>query len=274
MVPPDRWGGGSGAAAFPQVWPRPLRRSTLLANRSVLGAHLGARPRRQYDVGVITFEQALGIVLASIVIIIVPGPSVMFIVGRALSNGLRNALASIAGNSLGCYLVGVAVAFGLGPLFERYELLLVIVKWAGIAFLLWLGIQAFRHAGPIEGVDDTADDDKTAGTPSKRKRESTWGAIRTGIVVGVTNPKSLVVFTAIVPQFIIPGAVSTTVQILLLGLAPILVGLVSDTVWALAAGQARGWLAKSPRRMTMLGRIGGVSIIGVGVAMAVSGDGH
>lgn len=259
----------------------------------------------------ITFDQAVGIVLASIVIIIVPGPSVMFIIGRALSGGLKSALGSIAGNSLGCYLVGVAVAFGLGPLFERYELLLVIVKWAGIVFLLWLGVQAFRHAGPVEGVDepagatdaraaqvdaaaaassadsmDSADSTTSRAAPSdlspaasprkplKRTRETTWGAIRTGLIVGVTNPKSLLVFTAIVPQFIVPGAASTTVQILLLGLAPIAVGLVTDTVWAVAAGRARGWLAKSPKRMTALGRAGGLSIIGVGVAMAVSGEGH
>ncbi len=86
--------------------------------------------------------------------------------------------------------------------------------------------------------------------------------MRTGVVVGVTNPKTFVLFTAVVPQFVDPAAGGTTVQMLVLGVVPMLIGLVTDTTWAIAAGRARTWLASSPRRMTTVGRAGGACIIG------------
>lgn len=209
----------------------------------------------------VTFTQFSALALACVVLIAVPGPSVMFVVGRALSYGRANALASVIGNAIGCYLVGIAVAFGLGPLLERSDLLFQTIKWAGIIYLFWLGIQAIRHAGPVSGAQQTG-----------ARVESPWAAIRTGTIVGLTNPKSLVLFTAVVPQFINPAAGSASMQILLLGFAPMLIGLITDTVWALTAGRARTWLAQSPRRMTAIERVGGLSIIGVGVSVAVSGN--
>jgi threonine/homoserine/homoserine lactone efflux protein len=214
---------------------------------------------------VLSPEQAIGITLASVVLIAVPGPSVMFVVGRALSYGRSNALASVVGNAIGCYSVGVAIALGLGPLLQRSEGLFQAIKWAGILYLLWLGIQAFRSAGPAEERTKDAPDES-------RGSQRPWADIRTGTIVGLTNPKSFVMFTAIVPQFIDRSAGSTATQMLLLGLVPMLIGLVTDTTWALVAGRARTWLVSSPRRMTTIGRIGGLSIIGVGVSIATSGD--
>ncbi len=201
--------------------------------------------------------------LACVVLIAVPGPSVMFVVGRAMSYGRANALASVIGNAVGCYLVGVTVALGLGPLLERSESLFQAIKWAGIAYLVWLGIQAIRHARPAQA---------TVGTGPLV--ESPWAAIRTGTIVGLTNPKSFVLFTAVVPQFIDPAAGNAPAQILLLGIVPLVIGLLTDTTWALAAGRARTWLAKSPERMTAVGRMGGLSIVGVGVSVAVSDNRH
>ena len=216
----------------------------------------------------IPLEQAIGITLASVVLIAVPGPSVMFVVGRALSYGRASAMGSVVGNAIGCYSVGVVIALGLGPLLERSELLFQTIKWAGILYLVYLGIQAIRHAGPVAaGEDDVAEakSDKNSKTP--------WSAIRTGIIVGLTNPKSFVLFTAIVPQFIDPAAGGTVLQMLALGLVPMLIGLITDGTWALVAGRARAWLAKSPKRMTAIGRVGGASIIGVAASVAASG-GH
>lgn len=209
----------------------------------------------------ITTKQAIGLALASIVLITVPGPSVMFVVGRAFSHGRGNALTSVLGNAIGCFAVGVAIAFGLGPLMERSELLLQIIKWAGILYLLYLGIQAIRHAAPAQET-----------TSKEFKNTSLWSAIRTGTIVGLTNPKSFILFTAVVPQFLNTSQGNTALQIVVLGLIPLLIGLITDSVWALSAGQARTWLAKSPQRMTTIGRIGGVSIIGVGASVALSGD--
>ena len=210
----------------------------------------------------LALTQVGALALASVLLIAVPGPSVMFVVGRALSYGRGNALASVAGNALGCYLVGLVIALGLGPLLERSELLFQSIKWAGILYLLYLGLQAIRHAAPVQ-----------RDTPAGPRAGSPWAAVRTGIVVGLTNPKSLVLFTAVVPQFIVPAAGSIALQIAALGLIPLLIGLVTDTAWALSAGRARTWLANSPRRMTAMGRLGGISIVGVGLSVAVS-HGH
>ncbi|VXB45477.1 Threonine/homoserine/homoserine lactone efflux protein [Arthrobacter sp. 9V] len=207
----------------------------------------------------ISLTQIGATALACVVLIAIPGPSVMFVVGRALTYGRRNAVLSVLGNAIGCYLAGVAVACGLGPLLERSDLLFQIIKWAGIAYLLWLGVQAFRKAGSASEA-----------SPAITGSRSGWEAVRTGIIVGVTNPKSFVLFTAVVPQFINPAAGDTTLQILLLGLIPLFIGLVTDTTWALLASRARIWLARSPRRMTTVARGGGVSILGVGVSLALS----
>lgn len=209
----------------------------------------------------ITATQSIGLALASIVLIAVPGPSVMFVVGRAFSHGRTNALASVLGNAIGCFSVGVAIAFGLGPLLERSEIFFQAIKWAGILYLIYLGIQAIRHAAPSRET-----------SPKELNNTSVWAAIRTGTVVGLTNPKSFILFTAVVPQFIDTTRGNTPSQIVVLGLIPLLIGLITDSTWALSAGQARTWLAKSPRRMITIGRIGGASIIGVGVSVALSGD--
>lgn len=216
-----------------------------------------------YAFGMVTLSQATVVALACVVLIAVPGPSVLFVVGRALSHGRANALASVVGNAIGCYLVGVAIAFGLGPLLERSELLFQSITWAGIFYLFWLGFQALRHAGRVSDAPQAT-----------TRVETPLAAVRAGTIVGLTNPKSFVLFTAVVPQFIAPSAGNATAQILILGIVPLLIGLITDTAWALAAGRARSWLAKSPRRMTTFGRIGGLSIIGVGVSAAVTGNRH
>ena len=225
----------------------------------------------------LTIEQIVGITLASVVLIVVPGPSVMFVVGRALSYGRAIAIASIIGNTIGCYSVGVVIALGLGPLLERSEALFQVIKWAGVLYLLYLGVQAIRHAAPAE-EGEGEDRGAGAGAASKGGAKRTRGgatpptAVRDGFIIGLTNPKVFVIFTAIVPQFINPAAGGATVQMLLLGLVPMLIGLVTDACWALVASRARTWLASSPKRMTAIGRIGGISIIGVGVSVALSGD--
>ncbi len=229
----------------------------------------------------LTIEQIVGITLASVVLIVVPGPSVMFVVGRALSYGRAVAIASIIGNTIGCYSVGVVIALGLGPLLERSEALFQVIKWAGVLYLIYLGVQAIRHAAPAEAEkSEGEDEDRGAGdgAAAKARAKRTRGgatpptAVRDGFIIGLTNPKVFVIFTAIVPQFINPAAGGATVQMLLLGLVPMLIGLVTDACWALVASRARTWLAGSPKRMTAIGRIGGISIIGVGVSVALFGD--
>ncbi|HVV21658.1 MAG TPA: LysE family translocator [Pseudonocardiaceae bacterium] len=208
----------------------------------------------------ISSGQLVGLVLACTLIIVVPGPSVLFIIGRALSYGRRTALFSILGNSIGSYLAAVCVSVGLGPLLQRSDVLFQTIKLLGAAYLVWLGVQAWRHSG-----DDMVT--TSAGSPV----QPPWRSLRTGVVVGVTNPKAFILFGAVLPQFVNRPAGSVPLQMLVLAVFPIAIGLVTDTGWGLLAGQAREWLSRTPRRMTVLGRVGGVSMIGLGLSVAVTG---
>lgn len=199
--------------------------------------------------------------LACVILIAIPGPSVLFVVGRALSHGRSVALLTAVGNAVGCYTAGVLVAAGLGPLLERWDLLFQAVKWAGVLFLIWIGIQAIRHAGPV-GKGQAV---RVTGPGSR------WAAVRAGAVVGFTNPKNLIMFTAVVPQFMDRDAGHLPLQMVVLGLIPLVVGLISDSLWAVTAAQARGWFTRSASRMAAVQRAGGASVIAVGASVAVTG---
>lgn len=209
---------------------------------------------------VVSLGQIVGVGLACLVIIVVPGPSVLFVIGRALSYGRRTALFSIGGNAIGCYLAAICVALGLGPLLQRSDVLFQVIKLAGAAYLVWLGLRALWQHGALPGPD-----------PTQPAPQSALRAMRTGVFVGGTNPKSFIIFGAILPQFVDRAAGAVPVQMLLLAVPPVAVGLVTDTCWGLVAGQAREWLAGTPRRLAVLGRVGGLSMIGLGVSVALTG---
>jgi threonine/homoserine/homoserine lactone efflux protein len=95
--------------------------------------------------------------------------------------------------------------------------------------------------------------------------------VREGMMVGFTNPKGLIIFTAVVPEFIDRAQGHASLQLLSLGLIVVLVALVSDSSWAIASGSARQWLGRSPRRLSRMSVAGGVSMVGLGVALAVTG---
>ncbi|OWT65457.1 LysE family translocator [Candidimonas nitroreducens] len=207
----------------------------------------------------VSVDQILSITLACIVLIVVPGPSVMFIVGRALSYGRASALSTVAGNSLGVYTVAVLVACGVGLVLRESEAFLSALRIAGALVLIWLGYKAIRERkaiGPgLAGAGGTRD---------------LALAARQGYWVGLTNPKALIVFAVILPQFVHPEAGHLTAQMLLLAIVPVAVGLCTDIVWALAATRARNWLSGSRRRNEAVGAVGGTLVMGLGVAMLVS----
>ncbi|MFT4299257.1 MAG: LysE family translocator [Aeromicrobium sp.] len=204
-------------------------------------------------------EQALSFGLAAFVLIAIPGPSVVFVVGRALAHGRTVALASVAGNSLGLSMLVVLVAFGLGAVAAESWAVFTTIKLAGAAYLVWLGIQALRHR------DRFGEDGRPVrGVPAVP------AAIRQGFLVGIGNPKGLTIFAALLPQFVDIEAGHLAGQMLLLGLVAVLIGLVSDAVWALLASRLRDWFARSPRRGEALGAVGSISMIGLGIALAVT----
>lgn len=199
-------------------------------------------------------------VLASVVLVLIPGPSVLFVVGRALAHGRRVALRSVAGNATGAALLVGLVSVGLGSVVSRSLLVFTSVKLLGAAYLVYLGVRTWRERGELS---EALRRDRPAGT-SRR-------AYRQGVLVGATNPKTMVFFAAVLPQFADPAAGHLTGQLCLLGLVFVLVALVLDSVWGLIAGTARDWFARSPGRVSALGGAGGMTMIGLGVGLAVSG---
>jgi threonine/homoserine/homoserine lactone efflux protein len=184
---------------------------------------------------------------------------VVFTVGRALAYGRGVALSTVVGNSLGLLVVLVLVAFGLGVVVRDSDVVFTVLKLAGAAYLVYLGISAIRNR---HGMDVTVE--RAGSVPLGR-------AVQQGFVVGVSNPKAYVIFAAVLPQFLDRSAGHVQAQMLLLGLLAFVIGLCSDSVWAMLASQLRSWFNASPRRGKAMGVAGGVSMIGLGVAVAVSG---
>ncbi len=208
-------------------------------------------------------DRLLGYALASFIIIVIPGPGVLFVVGRALAHGRRTALATVCGNAAGNYLVAACVALGIGAVIARSAPVFTAVKLAGAAYLIWLGVQALRRRDPAFAADGPAEGALATGGDRT--------ALRQGFVVGVSNPKSYILFGAVLPQFVDPATGPVPVQMLLLGLLSVLIGLVSDSAWGMAAAAVRAWFARSPRRYRLVGGAGGLAMIGVGVTVAVTG---
>ncbi|MBC9727627.1 LysE family translocator [Streptomyces sp. TRM68367] len=208
----------------------------------------------------VSADRLLAFAAMSFLLIVVPGPSVLFVIGRALAQGRRAALTSVVGNTLGAYVLVLAVALGVGSVVERSVLVFTVLKLAGAAYLVYLGVRAWRTRGVL--ADAFAAD--AAG----------HGGLRTfweGFAVGVTNPKTIVFFAAVLPQFVDRGQGHVAAQMLLLGLVFNVIAVTCDSVWGLAASTARSWFARSPRRLSLVGGAGGLTMIGLGVTVAVTG---
>lgn len=207
----------------------------------------------------IELSTLIAFAIASLVLIVVPGPSVLFVVGRSLAYGWRGGLLSVLGNGLGGVPLVILVAFGVGAIVAHSELLFTIVKLIGAAYLVYLGVQAIRHRN-----DEVAD-------ASLGALQSPWRMVLQGFIVGVTNPKTIVFFVAVLPQFVNYQAGAIELQMLVLGIVFLVLGELSDSVWALAAGGAQAWFARSPGRKVRMQMIGGMLMVGLGVVLALSG---
>ena len=204
-------------------------------------------------------ENLFAFAVTAAVIIVIPGPSVLFTIGRSIAFGRRAGVLSGAGNALGIIPAILAVAFGVGAIVAASVVAFTVLKIAGGLYLVWLGIQAIRHRrAHVSG---------TSCVPS-----SPWKLLRQGFIVGFTNPKTLAFFLAVLPQFVDPAEGAVWAQLLLLGLTFQAIALVCDSVWALAAGTARAWFAKSPRRLSTFSGAGGVMMIGLGGTLALTGS--
>ena len=192
--------------------------------------------------------------------IVIPGPSVLFVIGRALAHGRRAALTTVVGNTLGAYVLVAAVAFGIGPIVERSVIVFTALKLAGAVYLIYLGVKAFRERDSLSTAF-------TADSPARNPLRTLWD----GFAVGVSNPKTIVFFAAVLPQFVDPIRGHIVVQMLMLGMIFNVIALVSDSLWGIVASQARDWFGRSPRRLSLVGGVGGLTMIGLGVTVAVTG---
>jgi threonine/homoserine/homoserine lactone efflux protein len=204
--------------------------------------------------------QLLAFALASLILIVIPGPSVLFVVGRALAHGRRTALASVLGNAVGVEVVAVCVALGVGTLVQRSALVFTAVKLAGGLYLVWLGVRAVRQRRGLVSAFAQAQ------APRGGRR-----AALEGFVVGVANPKAVILFAAVLPGFVNRQAGDVPVQMILLSLVSFAIALASDSAWSLVASTARSWFGRSPRRLELVGGAGGLAMIGLGISVAATG---
>ncbi|KQY62646.1 MULTISPECIES: LysE family translocator [unclassified Nocardioides] len=205
----------------------------------------------------------IAFVIASILFIQVPGPSLLFTIGRALTVGRREALLSVLGNALGLIAQVLGVALGLGALVAASAAAYTLLKLVGAAYVVYLGVQAIRHRADARRAMESSEEVRASG--------STLGSVWTGFLVGATNPKSIVFFAAFLPQFVDPTAPAAP-QLLLLGAVFGVLAVCSDSCWALAASRARDWFARKPQRLDRLGVTGGVMMVGLGAGLAATGN--
>lgn len=202
-------------------------------------------------------ENLLPFIAFSLVIIAIPGPSVMFAISRALVLGRRGAILTVVGNGIGVLVQALAVAIGLGVLIQENEVLMHAIRLGGAAFLIYLGINSIRHRRVGLDISTPAD------PPTSRH------LLRESIIVGLSNPKTIVFFTAIFPQFVSPENGPIVWQMVVLGCVFVFFGISGDAIYALAAGAARDWFARSPDRLVAIRTVGGSLILGLGVFTAL-----
>ena len=198
--------------------------------------------------------------IAAMIIILAPGPSVLFVIARAIAWGRKTSLLTVLGNVSGSLVLSTSVALGIGPVLQRFDLAYVAVQWGGGLYLIYLGIDAIRKRA-VHASDMTSQG-PIGPTPLQSIRDGFW--------VGVLNPKAIVFFAAVLPQFVDIDSSQVTTQLLFLGLTFCVLAFISDGTWGLLAGTARNWLAKSNSRLERLRSFGGLVMITLGGAILYS----
>ena len=196
-------------------------------------------------------------IVAAVIIILAPGPSVLFVIARAIAWGRKVAVFTVAGNVTGAFFLSTFVAFGLGPILQNSDIAYIAVQWGGGLYLIYLGIDAIKHR-KIHAADMTNQGDR---------EPSALRSMRDGFWVGALNPKGLVFYAAVLPQFIDRDKGHVTSQLILLGAIFSALAFISDGSWGLLAGTARAWLANDSTRLEKLRAAGGSIMIVLGLSV-------
>ena len=192
-----------------------------------------------------------GFLAITLVLLLTPGPIVTLVISTAATRGVRAGLITVAGTSTGNAVLIAAIAFGLGWVLAHAVFLFEILRWLGAAYLVWLGVQAWRNAGA-----------PAPPTPGNRVH------FRRGVLVALSNPKTIAFFTAFLPQFVDP-ALPAAPQLAVMCGVTVLLAAVSDSCWAIASGLGRAWFL-APARARLLGRTSGLVLIGGGVWLSLA----
>ncbi len=196
-------------------------------------------------------------IVAAMIIILAPGPSVLFVIARAIAWGRKVAVFTVAGNVTGSFVLSVFVALGLGPILQRSDLAYTAVQWGGGLYLMYLGFDAIKHR-KIHAADMTN---------QGNIQPSALRSMRDGFWVGALNPKAIVFYAAVLPQFIDRDKGHITAQLILLGAIFSTLAFISDGSWGLLAGTARAWLAGDENRLVKLRASGGAIMIFLGLSV-------
>jgi threonine/homoserine/homoserine lactone efflux protein len=199
-------------------------------------------------------ELFLAFLLITLLLMLTPGPIVTLVVSTGARQGTRAALVTVAGTTLGNAVLIGAIATGLSIVVRHAAVLFEVLRWVGAAYLIWLGIQAWRHAGKMG--------DAAAVPPRGRVH-----FVR-GVLVALSNPKTIAFFTAFLPQFVDPS-LPVERQLLVMCVVSVLLAGLTDCLWAIAAGVGRAFFL-APGRARLLDRLSSLALIGGGIWLSLA----
>jgi threonine/homoserine/homoserine lactone efflux protein len=197
--------------------------------------------------------------VAALALLVVPGPSVLYIVTRSVEQGRRAGFVSVLGVHAGSLVHIAAAAVGLSALLVSSALAFTTVKYAGAVYLIWLGVRRWRAGGSLFAGDD------------RGPTAAAGKLFRQGFVVNLLNPKTALFFLALLPQFVDVGRGPVPAQILVLGVVFVVLGVTSDGMYAVLASTLGGWLRRSRRVARAEPLVTGSVYVGLGVAAAMGG---
>jgi threonine/homoserine/homoserine lactone efflux protein len=198
------------------------------------------------------WELFAAFLVITMVMVVTPGPIVTLVIATGASRGIRAALVTVAGTTLGNAVLLAAITLGLSWVLRNAAMLFEVLRWVGAAYLIWLGVQAWRHAG------------ERAAAAAPRGHVH----VQRGFMVALLNPKTIAFFTAFLPQFVDPALPIERQLMVMCAVTVVLAGL-SDAGWGVAAGLGRAWFMTS-WRAKLLGRLSGAALIGGGVWLSLA----
>src|SRR3954470_9753697 len=197
--------------------------------------------------------------VATLALLIVPGPAVLYIVARGIDQGRTAGLASAVGIASGSLFHVVAAALGLSAILASSALAFSVVKYLGAAYLIFLGVRTLLTRPDVD-------------EPVDRRPRTIRELYSQGVIVQILNPKIALFFLAFLPQFVNPALGSVTVQTLFFGGMLMLMGLCTDSTYALISGTAGDWLKRQPAFAAAQRYVAGIVFIGLGMTTALTGS--